>query len=214
MNRFMAGMALILSMFTLSAVAAPAADPQVVVKTAVDNLTARIVKDKQKLQKDPAQLNALIEESIMPYVDLKGIARGVMGRYFRQASPEQFARFTAAFKQSLIRVYANGLTAYNNQKITYLPPAPATDRYTPVGVQLQLDSGDLVTASFQMQRDDQGAWKVGNVVLDIGKSNHFNLGATYRKSFAQLMEQSGNNLDKAIASWSPDPDILNKDKKS
>lgn len=35
--------------------------------------------------------------------------------------------------------------------------------------------------------------------------NGLNLGLTFRKRFAEVVEQSGGNIDKAIAGWSPGP---------
>lgn len=194
------------------AVTAAAAEdnPQVVVKTAVDNLTARISKDKKALKKSPEQLNALIEQSILPYVDLNAIARGVMGQFFRQATPAQFERFTVVFKQSMIRTYANGLTAYDDQKVVFKPSEGAAgNKYTPVNVEVTLDSGTVIPATFQMKRDAQGAWKVNNLIV-----NGLNLGLTFRKRFAEVVEQSGGNLDKAISAWSPGALDVIKDKKS
>lgn len=212
MNRFMkyAALSLTLLLPAAPAVVAAAEDSaQAVVQTAVNSLTARIVKDKKALQKSPDQLNALIEQNILPYVDINAIARGVMGQFFRQATPAQVERFTAVFKQSMIRTYANGLTAYDDQKIVFLPfDASQAGKYTPVNVQVTLDSGTVIPATFQMKRDAQGAWKVNNLIV-----NGLNLGLTFRKRFAEVVEQSGGNIDKAIAAWSPGPIDVVKDKK-
>ena len=106
---------------------APEANPQVVVQKSIDSLVARIVKDRKALQKSPAALSALVDQNITPFVDIPGIARGVMGQYFRQATPEQRDRFVATFKQSMIRTYSNGLAGYNNQKIVVKPYTPGAD---------------------------------------------------------------------------------------
>ncbi len=214
MNRFLKYVALVLPMLALvapaTASAVPEANPQVVVQTAVDSLLARIVKDKKTLQKSPTALNQLVEQNISPFIDIPGIARGVMGQYFRQASPEQRDRFLGVFRQSMIRTYANGLVAYDNEKIVVKPYKPGDDsNRAQVDVEVTLDSGTVVPVTFQMIRDGQGSWKARNLLV-----NGLNLGLTFRKRFAEVVEQSGGNLDKAIAAWSPGPIEVVKDKKS
>ena len=179
---------------------APEANPQVVVQKSIDSLVARIVKDRKALQKSPAALSALVDQNITPFVDIPGIARGVMGQYFRQATPEQRDRFVSMFKQSMIRTYANGLAGYNNQKIVVKPYTPGSDMSrAQVDVEVTLESGTLVPVTFQMVRDGAGIWKARNLIV-----NGLNLGLTFRKRFADVMEQSAGNIDKAITAWSPD----------
>ena len=179
---------------------APEANPQVVVQKSIDSLVARIVKDRKALQKSPAALSALVDQNITPFVDIPGIARGVMGQYFRQATPEQRDRFVSMFKQSMIRTYANGLAGYNNQKIVVKPYTPGSDMSrAQVDVEVTLESGTLVPVTFQMVRDGTGVWKARNLIV-----NGLNLGLTFRKRFADVMEQSAGNIDKAITAWSPD----------
>ena len=179
---------------------APEANPQVVVQKSIDSLTARIVKERKVLLKSPAALSALVDQNITPFVDIPGIARGVMGQYFRQATPEQRDRFVSMFKQSMIRTYANGLAGYNNQKIVVKPYTPGSDMSrAQVDVEVTLESGTLVPVTFQMVRDGAGIWKARNLIV-----NGLNLGLTFRKRFADVMEQSAGNIDKAITAWSPD----------
>lgn len=179
---------------------APEANPQVVVQKSIDSLTARITKDRKLLQKSPVALAALVDQNITPFVDIPGIARGVMGQYFRQATPEQRDRFVATFKQSMIRTYANGLAGYNNQKIVVKPYTPGADlTRAQVDVEVTLESGTVVPVTFQMVRDAAGIWKARNLIV-----NGLNLGLTFRKRFAEVVEQSAGNIDKAIVAWSPD----------
>ncbi|MEO6699780.1 MAG: ABC transporter substrate-binding protein [Paraperlucidibaca sp.] len=179
--------------------AAPEANPQAVVQTAITKLTARIDKDRVALRKSPDALNAVIEENITPFVDIPGIARGVMGQYFRQASDAQRDRFATIFKQSMVRTYANGLTSYDNQTVTVKPYTPGEDaNRAQVEVEVALDNGTVVPVIFQMIRAGDGRWMTRNLIV-----NGLNLGLTFRKRFAEVVEQNAGNIDKAISSWSP-----------
>lgn len=188
--------------------AAPESNPQVVVQTAITKLTARIEKDRESLRKDPAALNVVIEENIAPFVDIAGIARGVMGQFFRQATDAQRDRFATVFKQSMVRTYANGLTSYDNQVITVKPYAPSdTPNRAQVEVEVALENGTVVPVIFQMIRAGDGRWMTRNLIV-----NGLNLGLTFRKRFAEVVEQNAGNIDKAITSWSPAPIDVVKDK--
>lgn len=191
-----------------AAATAPEANPQVVVQSAIDSLTARIVKERKQLQKSQTALNQLVDQNITPFIDIPGIARGVMGQYFRQATPEQREHFIALFKQSMVRTYANGLASYSNQKIVVKPYKPGEDMSrAQVDVEVTLDSGTVVPVTFQMVRDASGVWKARNLLV-----NGLNLGLTFRKRFAEVVEQSGGNLDKAISTWSPAAVDVSKEK--
>ena len=187
---------------------ATAADsnPQAMVQDATNALLARIVKEKETLKKDPQALYRLVDENITPFMDIDGIARRVMGQYFRQATPAQQTEFARVFKQSLIRTYAKGLTAYENQKIVFKPYKPGADaKKAQVDVDVYGNGGQIYPVNFQLQQDKAGVWKVQNLIL-----NGINLGLTFRNQFSSAVESSRGSIDKAIASWSPDATALKK----
>lgn len=174
-------------------------DPRAVVEQSISRITTQLKQDKQRLQQDPKALERLIEEGIEPFVDVPGIARGVMGQFFRQATPAQRQRFVKVFRDSMIRTYSNGLGAYNNQKIVVRPLRPSDNpARAQVDVEVTLDNGTVVPVVFQMVRDDQGLWKARNLIV-----NGLNLGLAFRQRFAQLVEQNRGSVERAINAWSP-----------
>lgn len=190
--------------------AKPSDDPRAVVERAITQVTNRVEKDRLTLKKSPEKLNAIVEEGILPFVDIPGIAKGVMGRFYRQASDAQRARFEKTFTDSMVRTYANGLLAYDDQKIVVKPlqPQDQKDR-AQVEVELTLSNGTVVPVIFQMARNEAGKWQARNLI-----ANGLNIGLTFRQRFAEVMEQYGNNIDKAIDNWIPAPIDLNKKEKA
>jgi phospholipid transport system substrate-binding protein len=197
----------LLLMLVLPALAlADGADPQAVVQAAVTKLTARLQAEKPHLKGNNELLYSIINENITPYVDVDGIAKGVMGNFYRQANDAQKAKFAATFKDSLIRTYANGLAAYNNQKIDFLPfRASDKPNFAQVEVNVTGDNGAVYPITFQMKKSAQGEWKTQNLIV-----NGINLGLTFRNQFAQAVNDNNNNLDKAIAGWAPDAKAIAK----
>ena len=192
--------------------AATAADsnPQDVIQNATNSLLARITKEKEALKKDPNALYRLVEENITPFMDVNGIARRVMGQYYRQATPAQQTEFARVFKESLIRTYAKGLTSYENQKIVFKPYKAGPDpKKAQVDVDVYGNTGQVYPVTFQLQMDNAGAWKVQNLIL-----NGINLGLTFRNQFGSAVESNAGSIDKAIAGWTPDTKALDDKVKS
>jgi phospholipid transport system substrate-binding protein len=191
-------------MLALPVVASAGSNPQTVIQDATHTLLTRITKEKAVLKKDEAALLRVVDENITPFVDVDGIARSVMGQYFRQASPAQQKEFARVFKQSLVRTYAKGLTAYEDQKVVFKPYKAGTDpQKAQVNVDVYGDGGQIYPVTFQMQLDKAGQWKVRNLIL-----NGINLGLTFRNQFGSAVETHRGNLDKAIAGWTPDTKAL------
>ncbi|MDI1300655.1 MAG: ABC transporter substrate-binding protein [bacterium] len=190
----------------LPMLAAAADSPQTALQEATNVLLARILKEKETLKKDPQALYRLVDENITPYMDIDGIARGVMGQYYRQASPAQRTQFTTVFKQSLVRTYAKGLTAYDNQKVIFKPYKPGADpKKAQVDLEVQGNTGQIYPVTFQMRLDNAGAWKVNNILL-----NGINLGLTFRNQFGSAVEANSGSIDKAITGWTPDTKALDE----
>ena len=185
-------------------VSAANTDPQAMVQDATNALLARILQEKDTLKKDPQALYSLVDENITPFMDVNGIARRVMGQYFRQATSEQQTEFAKVFKQTLIRTYAKGLTSYDRQKVEFKPYKPGTDpKRAQVDVNVYGNDGQIYPVSFQLQQDNTGNWMVQNLIL-----NGINLGLTFRNQFAAAVESNRGSIDKAIAGWTPDTSAM------
>lgn len=173
--------------------------PHQVVEKATREVLDRIVRDRPLFRKEPAHLNLIIEENLVPYVDFDRIARRIMAKHFQQATSSQRTRFQQVFKDSLIRAYGTALADYNDQRFVVLPPGRGdveADRAT-VRMEVTLSDGKVYPISYSMFLDAKGAWKLENLVL-----NGINLGLTYRNNFSDLMQQNRGDIDKVIQAWS------------
>jgi phospholipid transport system substrate-binding protein len=198
LQRSFAFLALI-SMMLMAQISYAAEKPNEFVQRISTELTTRLVKERAEYKKDPQLLFTIVQENIEPYVDFNSFARGVMGQFYRQATDKQRADFTATFKQSLIRTYANGLGAYENQKFVVKPFTAGDDpKKAQVDMDIQTNSGTMIPVTYQMVLDAQGQWRVRNLIL-----NGINLGLTFRNQFASTVEANRGNLDKAIANFVP-----------
>lgn len=197
-----------LTLFSLLAgpVAQASDGPREVIQKAAEGLTSRLIKEKSAFKKDPQLLYTIVEENIQPYVDFDGFAKGVMGQYYRQANEKQRADFAATFRKSLIRTYANGLTAYDNQQFVVKPLVAGDDpKKAQVEMDIQTKTNGIVPVSYQMALGADGQWRVKNLII-----NGMNLGLTFRNQFAATVEANKGNLDQAIANFIPAADAAKK----
>lgn len=185
------------SMFSVSSVMAAVEPAPVFVKRISDSLIDRLVKDRAAYQKNPAMLTTIVQENIEPHVDFDGFARGVMGRYYRQANAAQRAAFEKTFRDSLIRTYARGLAAFNNESYTLRPFVPSNDSSrAKVEMDFKTDKG-MIPINYQLIQSGD-SWKVRNVQL-----NGIDIGLTFRNQFASTVSSNRGDLDAAIRSFVP-----------
>ncbi len=170
----------------------------VFVKRVGDALVARLKAERANIKKNPALLNAIVQQNIEPYVDFEGFARGVMGPYYRQANAQQRAAFTRTFRDSLIRTYAKGLASFDNESYSLRPFVPGKDpSKAVVTMDFKTESGSVIPVTYQLV-DVRNSWKVRNVQL-----NGIDIGLTFRNQFASTVQANKNNLDAAIRSFIP-----------
>jgi phospholipid transport system substrate-binding protein len=128
----------------------------------------------------------------MPYVNFERMTSSAVGRFWRQATPEQRSKLQAEFKTLLVRTYAGALTQVKDQNVAMKPlRAQPTDTEVVVRTEIR-GKGDPIQLDYRLEKLPDG-WKIYDVnVLGIW------LGDQYRNSFAQ--EIGVNGIDGLIKS--------------
>ena len=137
-----------------------------------------------------------MEVVLGPVIDFDSIAKGVMAKFYRQASAKQIEDFSVAFKHSLLSTYSRALVALriNNFKIQPNPSSSSKPGRQKVWVKVYAN-GAAYDINYAMKKRQQG-WMVTNVTLD-----GINLGLAFRQQFAGAMAQNKGNMDDVIAFW-------------
>jgi phospholipid transport system substrate-binding protein len=188
---FAAVMVLLAVTTALPALAASVAPDQVARETA--DMTLREIKArKQELSADPQKLYALVEEKIIPHFDFDQISQLVLGKHWKDASPEQRERFSSAFQRMLIRSYSHALIEYDSERIEWAPlrmTAGATD--VVIRSNVIRKGGPPIPINYNLHlKNDQ--WLVYDVTIDA-----ISLVTNYRGTFANEIRKGG--LDSLIA---------------
>lgn len=197
-QRFAAAAAVGTLLATSVSVQAAVEQPDAFVKRISDTLVSRLAAERNNYRKNPAVLYSIVQQNIEPYVDFIGFARGVMGQYYQQSTPAQRQSFEKTFRESLLRTYANGLGAYNNQSYSIRKFVPSRDpSKAVVSMDFKTDSSSTIPVTYQLVQSGN-SWKVRNVQL-----NGIDLGLTFRNQFTSTVQSSGGNLDRAIQNFAP-----------
>lgn len=177
--------------FSAAAVAAPVA-PDEVVKTATNELQADISKNHDKYAADKPLFYKMVDVRLLQYFDTPYIAQLILARNWKTATPDQRKRFESAFKNMLIRSYADALLQYHDSVKAEVKPVQMAAGATTATVSSSLlrKDGPPVQLSFDMRLKND-AWKV----FDI-KVENISLVTNFRSQVAAQIKAS--SLDAVI----------------
>lgn len=163
------------------------------VQQTTERVMAHIQAQKDVLKAEPTRVYELVNHEILPYFDFVRMSQWVLGKYWRQASPEQRAQFTEEFRTLLVKTYAKALLEYSNGGVTVLPARGADDtpERTTVRTEVRQAGGFPIPINYSMYQSGD-SWRVFDVTID-----GISLVSNYRNAFAARIRQDG--LDKLIA---------------
>ncbi|WP_294000373.1 MlaC/ttg2D family ABC transporter substrate-binding protein [Sphaerotilus sp.] len=167
--------------------AAPAASaaPDVWIKQISGEVIDAVKSDKAIQAGDTKRILALVDAKILPGVDFQRMTAASVGRYWRQATPDQQKRLQDEFKTLLVRTYAGALTQVKDQTVE-LKPLRSKPEDTEVLVRSEIKGkGEPIQLDYRVEKSGDG-WKIYDVnVLGVW------LVESYRASFAQEIAASG-----------------------
>ncbi|HLZ96780.1 MAG TPA: ABC transporter substrate-binding protein [Steroidobacteraceae bacterium] len=165
--------------------------PQELVENSAKRMLAELDKNRPVYAKDPAKLDALVANVLLPNFDSEYSARLVLGQTWRTATPEQRKRFVDAFYHSLLRNYGNALLNFTADKFVILPYKgdPAETSAT-VRTEVKKSSGETVPVNFSLRKTESG-WKAWDVVIE-----GISYVKSFRTDFGSEIQQKG--LDEVI----------------
>ena len=174
------------------ACAAHAADaPDALIQQVSTDVLEAVKADKTIQAGDTQKVIALVDAKVMPHVNFQRMTASAVGRYWRQATPDQQKRLQDEFKILLVRTYSGALSQVKDQTVS-LKPMRSTPTDTEVIVRTEVrGKGDPIQLDYRLEKSASG-WKIYDVnVLGVW------LVENYRNSFAQ--EIGANGVDGLIA---------------
>ena len=160
--------------------------PAEVVQAAAQSMLGELDKNRDAYRREPAKIGEIVDKYLLPHFDTEYAARGVLGQYWRNATPDQRQRFVDAFYHSLLSNYGSALADFTSDRLKIFPSSiePDAARAT-VRTEVKRSNGDRVSVNYYMRKTPQG-WKAWDVVIDgISYVN------SYRTDFGEQIEQQG-----------------------
>ena len=172
--------------------AADAGTPDQLIRQLSLETIEAVKADKDIQAGNVGKIIALVDAKVMPHVNFQRMTASAVGRFWRQATPDQQGKLQAEFKTLLVRTYAGALTQVKDQTIG-LKPLRAQPTDTEVVVRTEIrGKGDPIQLDYRLEKAGD-VWKIYDVnVLGIWLADQ------YRNSFAQ--EIGANGIDGLIKS--------------
>ena len=162
-----------------------------------EDIVAVIIAKQGQYEEDPEEFIKAISLSLQPLVDFKRISRNVMGKYYKDANKTQIEKFNKVFKSTLLNSYSKTLAEFKDERIIVSQETKKSSKGNREKVFLQIfTSTKVYPATYDMYLNDQGQWKLINIVI-----NGVNLGLTFRNQFYSLMKSESNDIDLVIEKW-------------
>lgn len=167
---------------------------QAMAQEAPDTLVRRISQevldaakpDKDLQAGDAHHVRDLVENKILPYVDLQKTTAMAAGRFWREATSEQQKQLIAEFRNLLIYTYSGALSQVRNQRLEFSPlHADSADREVEVRSRVVQPGREPIQMNYRLEKSADG-WKIYDVNV---------LGAwlieTYKGTFAAEVNRGG-----------------------
>lgn len=165
--------------------AAGGPNAQQVIQDASTQAISVLKQRRKELQANPQKIYQFVEEYLLPHFDFEYVCRQVLGKNWRDASPEERERFKRAFQETLIRSYGSSMLQYSDQKISFLPFKDDPDaREAVVKTEIGTTSGKPAAVDYTLRKSDD-AWKVVDVTIE-GISMVVNYRSTFNQEIRRL----------------------------
>jgi phospholipid transport system substrate-binding protein len=167
--------------------AAAAADPSEIIKD-MGNQALEVLGKKVPASEREARFQELFHQDF----DVPTIARFVLGRYWRLATPAQRQEFLRLFFRYTILTYSNRLSEYSGEDFRVTGSRPDGDG--------SIVTSEIVRPNAQPTKVDwrlnwtDGTYKITDVIVD-----GISMAVTQRSEFASVIQRHGGQLQGLLA---------------
>lgn len=146
--------------------------------------TAKADADIQK--GNQKRILQLVEEKILPHVNFQRMTSMAVGRFWREATPEQQKQLTDEFRSLLVYTYSGAIAQIKDQKLEFRPMrADPADTEVEVRSQVVQARGEPIQLNYRLEKSAAG-WKI----FDINVLGAW-LVESYKGSFATEINKGG-----------------------
>lgn len=155
------------------------------VKQSVSVVLADLKANEATYRSNPASLNRMIDQKMLPYFDTDSMAKLVLGTNWKSASKSQKSEFINAFKTMIMRKYAIQLLDFTDATVEYAQPTKVKRKRTKIKATVTNQNGKSYPLVLSMSYR-QGKWRGYDVSLD-----GISVITTYRSSVGEEVSRRG-----------------------
>jgi phospholipid transport system substrate-binding protein len=177
--------------FSQAACATPSPDAA---RSLVDGMAGEAISTLSAPGRTDEQIRTKFHEILARNFDLPGIARFVLGRYWRIATPEQQTEYLKLFENYIVGIYANRFKNYSGETVQVTGAKPDGDNVT-VASTINLSGGaQPVLVEWKIGDSTDGAPRVNDVIIE-----QVSMSLTQRSEFATLIQNNGGKVEALLA---------------
>ena len=176
----------VLILFFSSNLAFSSNSPDGFLKDSVVEISDLVSKYKDRFESDEAFLRSKMNSVVMPKLDVKLMSKIVLGKKIWTNMPEdQQESFVEAFKYRMTSTYMKSITAFDGEKVEFLPYEPGKRDNIAYVKSKYIIPGGNIAVDYRLIRTDSG-WKVYGIIFD-----GISLMKNYRVDFREHVSTKG-----------------------
>ena len=167
--------------------------PDGFLKDSVEEISLLVSKYKDRFEADEEFLRDKMNSTVMPKLDIKLMSKIILGKkIWTNLSATQKDDFVEAFKYRMTSTYMKSITAFDGEKVIFLPYEPGKrENIAYVKSKYLIPGGDIAVDYRLIKKSDE--WKVYDIIFD-----GISLMKNYRADFREHVTESG--IDSLITS--------------
>mgnify|MGYP001329381303 FL=1 len=177
----------ILLVFLLTSNIAFSSDtPDGFLKDSVQEISTLVSQYKDRFETDEEFLRDKMNSSVMPKLDIKLMSKIILGKkIWTEMSENQKDDFVEAFQYRMTSTYMKSITAFDGEKVVFLPYEPGKrENIAYVKSKYLIPGGDIAVDYRLIKKSEE--WKVYDIIFD-----GISLMKNYRADFREHVSENG-----------------------
>jgi phospholipid transport system substrate-binding protein len=171
----------------------PEDGPDVFLKNSVDEISNLVSENKDRFEKDENFLRQKMNTIVMPKLDIPLMSKIILGKkIWMSMSEQQKLDFVSAFKYRMTSTYMKSITAFDGEKIVFLPFEPGKRPNIALVKSKYIIPAGNIDVNYRLIKNTEG-WRVYDIIFE-----GISLMKNYRADFRQHVSESG--IDSLIKS--------------
>ena len=186
MNTMIKKTSILLAFLLTVNIAFSSGTPDGFLKDSVQEISLLVSKYKDRFESDEEFLRDKMNSSVMPKLDIKLMSKIILGKkIWTEMSESQKDNFVEAFQYRMTSTYMKSITAFDGEKVVFLPYEPGErENIAYVKSKYLIPGGDIAVDYRLIKKSEE--WKVYDIIFD-----GISLMKNYRADCREHVSQNG-----------------------